>query len=52
VRLAFVFTGLAIYVGMRWDDLGSLGRILVGFVLIGLGALAVTINNRFIAEKP
>lgn len=25
----FVFVGLAIYVGMRWDDLSSLGRILV-----------------------
>jgi Predicted membrane protein (DUF2157) len=25
----FVFAGLAIYVGMRWDDLGSLGRVLL-----------------------
>jgi hypothetical protein len=26
---AFVFAGLAIYVGMRWDDLGSMGRVLL-----------------------
>lgn len=26
---AFVFAGLAIYIGMRWDDLGSAGRVLL-----------------------
>jgi hypothetical protein len=26
---AFVFAGLAIYIGMRWDDLGSTGRVLL-----------------------
>ncbi len=25
----FVFAGLAIYVGMRWDELGSMGRVLL-----------------------
>jgi hypothetical protein len=34
------------------DDLsGPLMLIVIGFVLIGFGVLAVTINNRFIAQK-
>ena len=39
----FVFAGLAIYVGMRWDHLGALGHILltlgVGFSVFLLAAL-------------
>lgn len=45
----FIFVGLAIYVGMRWDDLGSLGRIMVtlgpGFCIFVL-AVACTTDTR------
>src|SRR4029077_10255782 len=46
----FVFVGLAIYVGMRWDDLNSAGRILLtlgsGFCLFVM-ALVCTTDDRF-----
>jgi hypothetical protein len=46
----FVFVGLAIYIGMRWDDLGSAGRVLLtlgpGFCAFVL-ALVCTTNNAF-----
>jgi len=41
----FVFAGLAIYIGMRWDELGSAGRVLLtlgpGFcaLILALGCL-------------
>jgi hypothetical protein len=42
----FVFVGLAIYVGMRWDDLGSLGRVAStlgpGFCLFVLALVCTT----------
>jgi len=45
----FVFAGLAIYVGMRWNDLGPLGRILLtlgpGFSVF-VFALVCTTNAR------
>ena len=45
---AFVFAGLAIYIGMRWDDLGSAGRVLLtlgpGFCAFVL-ALVCTTNE-------
>jgi hypothetical protein len=51
----FIFVGLAIYVGMKWDDLNSIGRILLtlgsGFILIGLGVIAVKINNKYIKQE-
>jgi hypothetical protein len=46
----FIFVGLAIYVGMKWDDLNSLGRI---FLTLGCGfstfllALVCTTDERF-----
>ncbi len=47
---AFVFAGLAIYIGMRWDDLGSAGRVLLtlgpGFCAFVL-ALVCTTNEAF-----
>lgn len=47
---AFVFAGLAIYIGMRWDDLGSVGRVLLtigpGFCAFVL-ALVCTTNEAF-----
>ena len=47
---AFVFAGLAIYIGMRWDDLGSIGRVLLtlgpGFCAFVL-ALVCTTNEAF-----
>ena len=47
---AFVFAGLAIYIGMRWDDLGSAGRVLLtlgpGFCAFVL-ALVCTANEAF-----
>ena len=46
----FIFVGLAIYVGMRWDDLNSIGRILLtlgsGFCAFIL-ALVCTTDQRF-----
>ena len=46
----FIFAGLAIYVGMRWDDLNSIGRILLtlgsGFCAFIL-ALVCTTDQRF-----
>ena len=46
----FVFAGLTVYVGMRWDDLGSLGRIILtlgsGFSIFLL-ALVCTTDARF-----
>jgi hypothetical protein len=46
----FVFVGLAIYVGMRWDDLNSIGRILLtlgtGFCAFVM-ALVCTTDQRF-----
>ena len=46
----FVFVGLAIYIGMRWDDLGSTGRVLLtlgpGFCAFVL-ALVCTTNEAF-----
>ena len=46
----FVFAGLAIYIGMRWDDLGSVGRVLLtlgpGFSAFVL-ALVCTTNEAF-----
>jgi hypothetical protein len=46
----FVFVGLAIYIGMRWDDLGSAGRVLLtlgpGFCAFVL-ALVCTTNAAF-----
>jgi hypothetical protein len=47
---AFVFAGLAIYIGMRWDELGSTGRVLLtlgpGFCAFVL-ALVCTTNEAF-----
>ena len=46
----FVFVGLAIYIGMRWDDLGSTGRVLLtlgpGFCAFVL-ALVCSTNETF-----
>src|SRR5215510_2897461 len=46
----FVFAGLAIYIGMRWDDLGPVGRVLLtlgpGFSAFVL-ALVCTTNEAF-----
>ena len=46
----FVFVGLAIYIGMRWDDLGSVGRVILtlgpGFCAFVL-ALVCTTNEAF-----
>ena len=46
----FVFVGLAIFVGMRWDDLGAAGRVMLtlgpGFSLF-LFALVCTTDPRF-----
>jgi hypothetical protein len=46
----FVFVGLAVFVGMRWDDLGPAGRVLLtlgpGFSLF-LFALVCTTDARF-----
>jgi hypothetical protein len=46
----FVFVGLAIYIGMRWNDLGSAGRVLLtlgpGFCAFVL-ALVCTTNAAF-----
>jgi hypothetical protein len=46
----FIFVGLAIYVGMRWDDLNSAGRILLtlgsGFCVFVM-ALVCTTDQRF-----
>ena len=46
----FIFVGLAIYVGMRWDDLNSAGRILLtlgsGFCAFVV-ALVCTTDQRF-----
>jgi hypothetical protein len=46
----FVFAGLAIYIGMRWNDLGSTGRVLLtlgpGFCAFVL-ALVCTTNEAF-----
>src|SRR5262245_15749341 len=46
----FVFVGLAIYVGMKWDDLNSAGRIVLtlgsGFCAFVL-ALVCTTDERF-----
>jgi hypothetical protein len=46
----FVFVGLAIYVGMRWDDLNSAGRILLtlgsGFCAF-IMAVVCTTDDRF-----
>jgi hypothetical protein len=46
----FIFVGLAIYVGMKWDDLNSAGRILLtlgsGFCTFIL-ALVCTTDQRF-----
>jgi len=46
----FVFVGLAIYIGMRWDDLGAAGRIVLtlgsGFCAFVL-ALVCTSDQRF-----
>ena len=43
---AFVFAGLAIYIGMRWDDLGSFGRVLLtagpGFAALILALVCLT----------
>jgi hypothetical protein len=43
---AFVFAGLAIYIGMRWDDLGSAGRVLLtlgpGFAALILALVCLT----------
>jgi hypothetical protein len=42
----FVFAGLAIYIGMRWDDLGSAGRVLLtlgpGFCAFVLALVCTT----------
>jgi hypothetical protein len=42
----FVFAGLAIYIGMRWDDLGSTGRVLLtlgpGFCAFVLALVCTT----------
>ena len=42
----FVFVGLAIYIGMRWDDLGSAGRVLLtlgpGFCAFVLALVCTT----------
>jgi len=47
---AFVCAGLAIYIGMRWDDLGATGRVLLtlgpGFCTFVL-ALVCTTNKAF-----
>jgi len=47
---AFVFAGLAIYIGMRWDDLGPAGRVVLslgpGFCAFVL-ALVCTTNEAF-----
>jgi hypothetical protein len=47
---AFVFAGLAIYIGMRWDDLGSAGRVLLtigpGFCAFVLALVCMT-NEAF-----
>jgi hypothetical protein len=47
---AFVFAGLAIYIGMRWDDLGSTGRVLLtigpGFCAFVLALVCMT-NEAF-----
>ena len=47
---AFVFAGLAIYIGMRWNDLGSTGRVLLtlgpGFCAFVL-ALVCTTHEAF-----
>ena len=49
---AFVFAGLAIYIGMRWNDLGSAGRVLLtlgpGFCAFVL-ALVCTTSEPFAA---
>lgn len=49
---AFVFAGLAIYIGMRWDDLGSAGRVLLtlgpGFCAFVLALVCIT-NEAFAA---
>ncbi len=46
----FVFVGLAIYIGMRWNDLGSVGRVLLtlgpGFCAFVL-ALVCTTKDAF-----
>ena len=46
----FVFVGLGVFVGMRWDDLGAAGRVLLtlgpGFCLFLL-ALVCTTDARF-----
>src|SRR5580765_7076694 len=46
----FIFVGLAIYIGMRWDELNSLSRVLVtlgsGFCAFLL-ALVCTTDERF-----
>jgi hypothetical protein len=46
----FIFAGLAIYVGMRWDDLNSAGRIMLtlgsGFCVFIL-AIVCTTDERF-----
>ena len=46
----FVFAGLAIYIGMRWNDLGSVGRVLLtlgpGFCAFVL-ALVCTTKDAF-----
>lgn len=43
---AFVFAGLAIYIGMRWNDLGSAGRVLLtlgpGFCAFVLALVCMT----------
>src|SRR4029450_2192964 len=42
----FVFAGLALYIGMRWDDLGSTGRVLLtlgpGFCAFVLALVCTT----------
>jgi len=46
----FIFVGLAIYVGMRWDELGTIGRIVMtlgtGFCVF-IAALTCSTDARF-----
>ena len=45
---AFVFAGLAIYIGMRWDDLGAGGRVLL---TLGPGVSALALALFCLSEE-
>lgn len=51
IGAAFVFMGICVYVNIIWDDLGSIGRILVtlgsGFIAFILGLMSIK-DTRFV----